>query len=403
MRPFKTVAAWTNQPAATVPQFFLLGLGAVQPPAGSLLSMWGRRGGAAAPDPTRSSSLLVVAPTNGGPVQVYDFIRITPRSGGWKVKLQSDAIWNGVKSLNVIFENKSRWVLAEHLGYELFRRAGVPCPDSGHVRVTFDGKPLGYHLWVEQPNRSYLQRHKRDPAGEMFKAVWYGNSVEERHEKKTQTRTGHVGFLKTVSDLEKLSGDAQWKYIDQHFDVAETASYYATCLLIENWDGYFNNHYLHHSPTNQQKWQIYPWDLDKTWGDYDGASAKYDWYTMSTTYGAKGDQPPSGGPGAEFRGPWGGTAWWRPGGVISAPLLANPEFRRRMLQRLRELLATEFTAERFGPVIDDLEARLLPEVRLRLSLRGNDLVAGERRFKADINSFRRQVTGRAEYLRKELK
>ena len=74
-----------------------------------------------------------------------------------------------------------------------------------------------------------------------------------------------------------------------------------------------------------------------------------------------------------------------------------------MLLRLRELLDAEFTPERFGPVIQALETQLLPEVRHRLELRGNDPAAGERRFRSDIESFRRQLKGRAEYLRRQLK
>lgn len=401
LRTHQTLAAWTNPPVATIPQFFLYQFGV--PEAGNVrFNPFGLRGTPLS-DPTRGGSLLVVVPTNKGPVEVFDFIRIAARSGGWKVRLGADARWNGAKSLNVIFENRSRWVLSEHLGYELFRRAGVPAPASGHVRVTLDGKPLGYHLWVEQPNRAFLQRHRRDPRGELFKAVWYGQSVADRHEKKTQVRTGHREFLRMIGDLDKLTGDAQWNYINEHFDVAETASYYATCLLIQNWDGYFNNHYLHQSPEAKQKWQIYPWDLDKTWGDFDGATAKHDWYSMPITYGMKGDREPANAAGPPMRGPWGNSAWWRPGGVVSAPVLANPEYRRRMLARLRELLNTEFTAAQFGPVINDLEARLLPEVRHRLELRGNDVAAGERRFKADIESFRRQVQGRGDFLRAELK
>ena len=402
LHPQLTLAAWTNPPALTVPQFHLYQLGSPESGPAGRFNFFGGRGAPLA-DPSRGGALLVVVPTNGGPAEVFDFIRITPRSGGWKVRLGGDARWNGMKSLNVIFESKTRWVLAEHLGYELFRRAGVPAPGSGHARVVLDGRQLGYHLWVEQPNRAFLRRHRRDPDGELFKAVWYGESVSDRHEKKTQVLTGHREFLQTIRELEKLRGDAQWAYIDAHFDVAETIGYYATSMLIQNWDGFFNNHYLHHAPAAKQTWQIYPWDLDKTWGDFDGATAKHDWYSMPITYGMKGDREPANPAGPTMRGPWGNSAWWRPGGVISAPLLANPEYRRRLLARLRELLATEFTREKFGPVIDGLEAQLLPEVRYRLELRGNDVAAGEKRFRAEMETFRRQVQGRGDFLRAELK
>ena len=56
-------------------------------------------------------------------------------------------------------------------------------------------------------------------------------------------------------------------------------------MCIQNWDGFFNNYFLYHDAAGTGKWEMYPWDEDKTWGDYDGGSENYDWYTMPLTYG----------------------------------------------------------------------------------------------------------------------
>jgi len=402
LRPTQTLAAWTNLTPATIDQFFLYQLGPAEAPENGRFNFFSRRNRTPPADPTRGANLLVVVPTNG-PAEIYDHIRLSPRSGGWKIRFTPDAPWHGVRTANVIFENKSRWLLSEFLGYELFRRASVPAPLAGFVRLTLDGQSLGYHLWVEQPNRSFLQRHQRAPEGELFKTIWMGNSLEEHHEKKTGLRTGHAALQETVAQLEKLKGAEAWAYIQEHFDVTETINFYAVNLLIQNWDGYFNNLYLHQAPAKQQKWQTYPWDLDKTWGEYDGASTRYDWYTMPVTYGMNGDHEPSDWKGARMNLPWGSTPWWRPGGIFSGPLLANADYRKRYLARVRELLATEFIEEKFGPVIDALGQRLQPEVRLRGEIRGNDPAATERRFKSDLASFHRQLEQRAEFLRGELK
>ena len=275
----------------------------------------------------------------------------------------------GMHTVNLIFESSPRWVLAEHLGYELFRRAGVPAPDSGHFRLSVDGQDLGYHLYIEQPSEAYLSRRDRDTAGNLYKIVWFESGLTRQHEKKNHPLGRHEDLKEVVAGLASRHGTEQWDFIRERFDVGEFAGYYAVSQCIENWDGYFNNHFVFHAPGPGGRWEIHPWDLDKTWGDFDGTSAKYDWYTFPLTYGMNGDQPPPGAgrfPGMGF----GGMSWWRPGGWFSGPLLANPGFREQYLKRLRGLCDTAFNEAKFRPVIDDLEKRLEPEVRHRAEARG---------------------------------
>ncbi len=116
-----------------------------------------RPGRAAPPPPARGQSVAIFSPTKRGPVQVFDHVRITPRKGGWKVRLHKDLLLEGMSTVNVIFEEQPRHVLSEHLAYELFREAKVPTPLSGHWRVWHNSRPLGYHLYVEQINGSFTQ------------------------------------------------------------------------------------------------------------------------------------------------------------------------------------------------------------------------------------------------------
>jgi hypothetical protein len=94
--------------------------------------------------------------------------------------------------------------------------------------------------------------------------------------------------------------------------------------------------------------------------------------------------------------------WWRQGGWFSGPLLAQPDFRERFLTRLKTFVNEEFTEEKFRPVIDDLARRLEPEVRHRAEVRGSTEESLLRQFRADMDSFRRQLTGRRAFLVKEL-
>lgn len=419
-----------NTNDARIPFAFLLPFGSPESAGASLRNPRSRNrsAGGEANEPSRGESALIYLPPGGGPVQVFDHLRITPRQGGWKVRLQKDQAVEGMRTVNVLFEFQPRYVLSEFLSYELYRSAGVPAPLSGHWRVWMDGRPLGYYLTVEQPNGAFLERNQLDAGGSLFKLLWYGNGLIGQHEKKNHPETGHNDLVRLVKDLGATQGAAQWKLIEQNFQVEECARYYAVNMCLQNWDGFFNNYFAYRSPGPTGKWQILPWDEDKTWGDYDGASPRYDWYTMPLNFGAAGDTPSQGMSGRFGGGPWGGSAWWRPPGWFSGPLLGNPTFRARFRSILHDLCQKQFTPEKLGPVLDKLAADLEPEVRYRATLvRGGGSARGPGRptpgpaptaadpgataraadaavqqFRDHLQGFRQQVVKRREFILAEL-
>ncbi len=412
---------------ALVPFAFLAQHGPAERPGSSLRTInWsrppGRRNANTQGEPTRGNATFVHIPAGTSTPRVFDHVRITPRQSGWKIRLNRDQSLDAMSTINLIFEAQPRYVLAEHLAYEAYRRTSVPTPQSGHWRAWMNGRPLGYHLFVEQPNSAFLRRVGRNTDGDLFKLIWYGGDLIGQHEKKNNPDTGHASLVETVEALNQARGAAAWAEIERRFNVPGFVDYYAVNMVIQNWDGFFNNYFLYRSPGPEGRWEIIPWDEDKTWGDHDGASAQYDWYTMPLNFGMSGSRPqqtlrqrfssPS--------GPHGGPMWWRNPGWFSGPLLANPEFRAHFKTRLRELLNTQFTPEAMEPVIARLHETLAPEIRYRAGL-GPSSRGGQRppsnpspdqtaaaetaameRFERHIDSFRRQVRFRREFLLQEL-
>src|SRR4029450_2077986 len=130
-------------------------------------------------------------------------VRAPPRQGGGKLRLHKDRLLDGMSTINVIFEHQPRFVLAEHLAYDVYRAAGVPTPLSGHWRVWYNGQPLGYHLYVEQPNSTFLRRVGKDSDGDLFKLLWYGEGVIGQHEKKNNPASGHNALVETIEGLKQ--------------------------------------------------------------------------------------------------------------------------------------------------------------------------------------------------------
>jgi len=349
------------------------------------------------------SAFVFVDPQTRDP-QLFDFVQIPERNGGWKVRFGKDHPLRGMTTINLIFEASDRWLLAEPLAYELHRRAGLAACLTDYVRLWVDGEPVGYHLLIEQPNKSFFRRNGLREDGNLYKATYMGQGVVGQHEKKANLSTGHDDLIQLVDQLDKSKANPaeQWDLIKREFDVAQVINHYAVRMLISDWDGFFNNYFLYHDLKGTRKWTLYPWDEDKTWGEYDGWEHSGLLYNLPLIYGAEGDRPPAWrgnrAPSGFMGLGMGGAFWWRPGGYISRPLLANPTFRKHFLARLKELLGSEFTEARLFPLVDQMRDRLQDEVRFRANVVHEAPAGAQRRFESNLASLKEFITKRRQWL-----
>jgi hypothetical protein len=347
--------------------------------------------------PTRGDGAFVYVPPDGGEVLTFDHVYIRRRKGGLKVHFKKEHTFKGMTGINVIFENSPRWLLSEPMAYELYRLAGVPACLTEHVRLWVDGRLSGYYLLIEQPNKAFLSRNARNDNGSLYKVYWMYQGLVNQHHRKTKLACDSEDLIALESGLSGTSWARQWEFIQKNFNVDEFTGYYAVNMCIQNWDGFFNNYYLYHDEKGTGKWEMYPWDEDKTWGDYDGASRNYDWYEMPLTFGM--DE----GRGPRNRGVFAGNGWWRPPGWFSGPLLANPEFRKVFLARLGDICTNAFTEEKMLPLINALEKRLEPEIPVRAHLTGQSPRQALGRFYDDIQSLRNQVKYRRQFILEQIR
>jgi spore coat protein CotH len=358
--------------------------------------------------PARGSSAFIHVDPRSGKTAVFDHLRITDRGGrGFIIHFHKDHTLAGMTAASIIHEGQERFLLAEMLAYDVYRRAGNAAPLSDFVRLSVDGQPVGHHLMVERVNRSFLGRNEVDDGGNLYKLRWYGSGIVGQHEKKTHPRSGHEDLLAVVDLLQRTGGDEEWRVIEEHFNVRQVATYFAVNAVLSHWDGYFNNHYVYHDVAGTGRWEMYPWDQDKTWGHYDGIGDDEVFFDMPLTFGMEGDVPPGGAGGRRGRGGFGlfgggpfggGPSWWRPGGHFSSSLLANPRFRRVYLQRIREILETVYTKEVYFPIIDELGKRLGEDLGLSDLLDGEGEESAPRRLERNLESLRTHLLERRRFL-----
>lgn len=378
LRPAQSVYVHEPFHPGKIPFGFILNVG--RPPQGG--------GGYAPPSPEPpprgNSAFVFVSPKTGVP-ELFDFVNITPRGGGHKVRFHKDHALDGMTTINLIFEGMDRFVLAEPLAYEVYRKAGNAACRTDFVRTWVDGRPEGYRLLIEQPNKSFLRHNGLRTDGNLYKVQWFGNNLIAQHEKKTHPHEGHDDIVSIVRELGATRRDEQWSVIKKNFDVEQVINYFAVNMVLSHWDGYFNNHFVYHDTRGTGKWTMYPWDQDKTWGFHDGIRGYEVFTDMPLTFGMWGDVPR-------------GVVWWRPAGHFSGPLLANPRLRPLFLARTKEILEKVYTEDVFFPLLQALGERLEDEVKERARLQGQDPQQAVQHLRRNLDSLREHLTKRRKFL-----
>src|SRR5213078_678280 len=141
--------------------------------------------------PGRGKSAFVYIDQKSGEPKLFDFISIGPRSGGQRVRFHNDHMLGDMRTIVLIYESMDRWVLAEPLAYDVYRKAGNAACRTDFVRTWIDGRPIGYQLLIEVPNKSFLRHNNLRADGNMYKCQWFGFGVIGQHEKKTNVHGGH--------------------------------------------------------------------------------------------------------------------------------------------------------------------------------------------------------------------
>ena len=88
-----------------------------------------------APNPhARGKSAFVYVPQKSAEPELFDFINVTPRTAGRRVRLHKDHTLDDMTTFVLIYEAMDRYCLAETLSHEVHRRAGSGQDPSSVLR-----------------------------------------------------------------------------------------------------------------------------------------------------------------------------------------------------------------------------------------------------------------------------
>jgi spore coat protein CotH/DNA-directed RNA polymerase specialized sigma24 family protein len=248
-----------------------------------------------------------------------------------------------------------RSYMADALGYEFFRDAGVPAPRtafaylSASIAGKWNRKPLGLYVMVEPVDAHFTADRFGSRKVPLFKPVtyrlfedlgkdWsaYRDVYDAKAEPTPEQQRRIIDFARLVSN----ASDAEFAlHVGEFLDLEEFAKFLAGQVLLVNYDGILfdgQNFYLYLDPKSG-KFGFIPWDLDSSWGSFPV------WSTQERER-------------ASIWHPWVGE------NKFLERVMAVEEFKKLYRSSLEDFLARLFVPERLFQRMDELAAVIRPAV-----------------------------------------
>ncbi len=304
---------------------------------------------------------------------------LRPSSGplmalSWRISLPRYAGVDGRDELTLNKLTQSCPGFNSTVGYRLFAEVGLPSTRTRYIRLHINGNYYHYMIEYERPDENLIRRYNREnadwlpegrsePIGHLYKSVgcncdegpygWgdarllrasCGHSELTRYAttfpRKTHEWADHVAFKDLIDELHRSwnngrgTVEAQRSYFETHFDVGLLTDYIAVMNWQVPFDDMFQNHFWYQR-ISDGKWCLAPWDLDRNFGEWQGANS-------SILMGMRGDSSNRSG-------------WWH---VLKDSFLRA--YREEYVDRLFELNNTLLLPENIDRYVDDAAAMASP-------------------------------------------
>ena len=237
------------------------------------------------------------------------------------------------------------------LAYGVYRDADCPYHWVFPVRVQQNGSFWGTAHVMENGDEDWLIRMGLNTDGALYKM--YNTFTSAGHatsgaEKKTRKHEDNADLLALYNGL-SLSGEARRRYLYDNLDVTQVVNFLAARAITGDVDCCHKNYYFYRDTGVTDEWQMWPWDVDLSFGRV---------WNSSETYWNENLVPSTG----LFVGQ---------NNRLPQAIFGTPEIRQMYLRRVRTLmddfLMAPGTPEEelyFEPQIEELATLIAPDAAL---------------------------------------
>lgn len=249
---------------------------------------------------------------------------------------------NGSQKLNLNAEYKDRSYCKQWLSSELMTLSGQVCYKTEHIKVFVNDKFYGLYLQVENIDEDFISRHQLDPKSNLYKATKDGASLSKfddlnyHWEKKTNKKGSWNDLEKLIGQINTVPQEEFHHFLKETFEYDKLINLMALNMYLGNGSTYYHNYYMYHDLYETGKWQMFPWDMDKS-------ISYYGWmpYQYQRT-----------------------SSDWESDNMLIEKAVANDSVMLDIKNRLLELSQTSFNMDLINPVLDQMSETLKEAVLL---------------------------------------
>lgn len=249
-----------------------------------------------------------------------------------KVKLDSSFSFFNETVFNLNAEYSDKTMVRQYLSSKLMQKSGQICFNSELVKIYMNGQYLGLYLKVENIDKAFLKRNSLSPKGNLYKATKDGaclsifDDFDAKWEKKTNKKGDYHDLTKLIDQLNNVPDHEFYSFIKKNFEYEELINILSLNMFLSNGSTYYHNYYLYHDLYYTGKWQLLPWDMDKSLSYYNWKPYLY--HRTSSEW--ESDNP-----------------------LVERAILCKPMF-EDIQKRLAELHQTTLNDQQFSPIIDKM-------------------------------------------------
>ncbi len=218
--------------------------------------------------------------------------------------------------------------MTEHLCGTLFREADVPASRVSFARVWLNGRDLGFYVLKEGFDKQFLRLYFRNPNGNLYDGGFLREITEPLDRISGHETNGYAALKAAAAATTEPDPNKRLQRLDQVLDLERFISFIAVEIMTWHWDGYAlkrNNYRVYHDP-EADKIVFFPHGMDQMFWEPNGPLL----------------------PNME--------------GLVARKVLETTEGRRRYRARMSELLTNVFKIEVLTNRINELQARIRPEL-----------------------------------------
>jgi hypothetical protein len=154
---------------------------------------------------------------------------------------------------------------------ELFLAAGIPAARTTHARLEINGRDLGLYVLKEGFDKTFLKRHFKNPAGNLYDGGFL-REVSEPLEIDAGKDNGHADLKALARACAESDSATRLAALEKVLDVDRFLTFAALEVITWHWDGYVmkHNNYRVYNDVDTGKIVFFPHGMDQMFWEPNG-------------------------------------------------------------------------------------------------------------------------------------